>query len=417
MNPNNDDIVISSVSEYLNQIIYNLQNANSIAADDSVVMEKKRRKNYYYRGEPQKYQFRTPSLYREDSLMLDGSEVYYRELMNELARDSYVDGASLFQILSEMQHYEAKTRMLDITTNPLVALYFAAETHENEDGYIFVYQEEKGGEKFDSGMTVGILAALNFISPSVVRTFSLYMEGICRYLSRSGSFEGKHSLLGKNVGDKMDQLTTDELFRVLESHIEIETPLKISKGGQFSFYGVRNPSMTKQIQKAINEKALPDEFENNPEQTLEKYLNLLSKSCLVDLKKLINQFMSKISRLTKNQVNYEYPISVFKDINKSHIVLTSKKTDRLRQQQGAFIYPSHPKLKIEKNNADKIRESISDSIENKAAVSLKSKKHLRFLVENRSKNKILDELSLIGINKGFIYADIKGRSESIIRRG
>lgn len=44
MNPNNDDIVISSVSEYLNQIIYNLQNANSITADDSVVMEKTKRK-------------------------------------------------------------------------------------------------------------------------------------------------------------------------------------------------------------------------------------------------------------------------------------------------------------------------------------------------------------------------------------
>jgi len=44
-----------------------------------------------------------------------------------------------FECLAYAQHYGLATRLLDWTRNPLVGLYFAAETHHESDGAVYCY--------------------------------------------------------------------------------------------------------------------------------------------------------------------------------------------------------------------------------------------------------------------------------------
>lgn len=47
-----------------------------------------------------------------------------------------------FECLAFAQHYGLATRLLDWTENPLVALYFAVEEHNDTDGVVFCYYQD-----------------------------------------------------------------------------------------------------------------------------------------------------------------------------------------------------------------------------------------------------------------------------------
>lgn len=128
----------------------------------------------YFRGEAQKHEYIIPSLYTVEDLTVNGSENYYRYLFSELGRDDYRESTSLIRLLTEIRHYEGLTRMLDISRNPLTAIFNAVEKYDGEDGKDgVIYMFAANPVKFDTGHTIAIKAALNLIPQDVIDRFML----------------------------------------------------------------------------------------------------------------------------------------------------------------------------------------------------------------------------------------------------
>lgn len=109
----------------------------------------------FYRGHSNKKKYKLePSLFRKDEegnyLYKDNEHILYRELMVSNSADFQSDVYTLDSLV-RMQHYSLPTRLLDITSNPLIALYFACKSSGAEDGEVIVFSLKRQDVKyFDS---------------------------------------------------------------------------------------------------------------------------------------------------------------------------------------------------------------------------------------------------------------------------
>jgi hypothetical protein len=110
---------------------------------------------FFYRGHSNRNKYKlVPSLFRKDSegnyLYKYNEDIIYRELLVSNSADFQSDVYTLDKLV-RMQHYSLPTRLLDITSNPLVALYFACKSSPDEDGEVIEFAMERNAIKyFDS---------------------------------------------------------------------------------------------------------------------------------------------------------------------------------------------------------------------------------------------------------------------------
>lgn len=118
----------------------------------------------FYRGHSNRMKYRLePSILRKDEkgnyIYRDAEDQLYRELLVSNSIDFQGDVYTIDRLV-RMQHYSLPTRLLDITSNPLIALYFACKSNPVQDGEVIVFSMEREQIKYFDSDTASCLANL-----------------------------------------------------------------------------------------------------------------------------------------------------------------------------------------------------------------------------------------------------------------
>lgn len=169
--------LMSRIKE-LSSIAHNIRISNGVAYNDDKVelhflssvgkvndfiseLDRNER-TIFYRGHSDPNYFLRPSVMRTEELLTNESNMYH-ELLIECP-DDFQDCSTHFQKLVKMQHYGLPTRLLDITKNPLVALYFACAHNLDAFGELVLISIKTSEIKYPQDDAVTLLSSIPALS-------------------------------------------------------------------------------------------------------------------------------------------------------------------------------------------------------------------------------------------------------------
>lgn len=139
------------------------------------IAEGKKSSRCFFRGHSKinyelKSSVRRQNEYSEEILFKKFDAQFYKELR----------GKSIFEKLAIMQHHEYYSRLLDITENPLVALYFACKGNQDAIGIVYKFTPEISDVLFENDDEIKILSALAILKQeNKNKLFHLVTNGVC----------------------------------------------------------------------------------------------------------------------------------------------------------------------------------------------------------------------------------------------
>lgn len=167
--------------------LFNIGSAQALMTNLRKIRERNKDKVIFYRGHKNKSYELIPSIYRKDV----GGNYKYLHIEDKLYKEmlctcpeEFDNCETTLERLVKMQHYSLPTRLLDITANPLVALYFASQG-DDTDGVLYAFTFDKSDVRYFDSPDVCILSNLSQLE----------------YDADLTTEQGKRSLVSKIKGD------------------------------------------------------------------------------------------------------------------------------------------------------------------------------------------------------------------------
>jgi hypothetical protein len=124
----------------------------------------------FYRGHADRLYKLEPSVFRDHRHRQNEHEMF-NEMMAANPGD-FTEDKTTFDKLVRMQHYSLPTRLLDITSNPLMALYFACAALPGTTGEVVILKVQRKVTFFCDGDTTSVIANLAHMDTAAKKEFA-----------------------------------------------------------------------------------------------------------------------------------------------------------------------------------------------------------------------------------------------------
>lgn len=425
--------VITSVSDYLEKL-------KEIAVDENSQL--------FYRGvsneEYAKPENNIPSIYRNNGWIENEDKMFY-ELVSKVPEE-FKDCQNTFEYLVKMQHYGYPTRLLDITSNPLVALYFACvgnEKDDQSDGAVILFNIKKNNIRNYESDRVALVANLALSKRNILlRSFiinnlkTLLFEksdvmtaSIDDYDDLDNYVICNHSywfteippilLFLDSVIELFDQLANisssesggqiNKIFKCVENIID--SVLSLDQSDYEDFRDVFE-KLALFKDKIVEMKLSSGLFYSLPSHVMGVDISIAKT--FYELVKIIGYEVSNLLKKDESFRLYQYDIKKWKshfntdlidvsDMYRFHCVLPKQNNPRLIAQRGAFLLFG---FNNESSDLITIKPEISSSFLIKKLLTIPQNK----------KQLLLDELFMLGISESTLFPEIDYVTKEIKER-
>lgn len=139
----------------------------------AVELSHKSDREYFWRGHSDSNYKLVPNIYRKTTKLSDKEHLLLKEAVIRHSEE-FSSRRSYFEKLSLMQHYDFPTRLLDVTENPLVALYFAckSDARSTRNGEVILIGVKSEQVKYGDSDSVSVLSTLSCVPPQKFNDFN-----------------------------------------------------------------------------------------------------------------------------------------------------------------------------------------------------------------------------------------------------
>lgn len=364
----------------------------------SALPEYDKTQNVFFRGHSDAVYELIPGIYRNDAngnpTHLKYEDKMYREIIAKAPLDFV--GKNTLESLALMQHYGLPTRILDLTENPLVALYFACSNNQDKDGEVLIFISNENNTCNYNSDKITILSNLakcecnfqyeydsfsfiereldilnkelhserNLLPPFFPNTLSLELEDFLKFI--------------RIINETIDKLLAgNEYFQVNSIHSLIEDVTKKSTALKELYFGKKELCLK--------------EIYTIKTNCYEHLINFFNQKKTKEIVKLSNIYFEKLIHNIKEDKPFFQSKIIPSDINKVFFVKPKMDNPRIIKQQGAFlIFGIKPY-----NNQKRMAE-----IQNKNNIT-------QIKIDHKSKTKILKTLSTLGIDEVSLFPEME----------
>lgn len=405
---------IKSVYDYLRAIMsvlsnyfitdyyeYKIQKFENLFSLNDSALKDKLNEGVFFRGQGKDYRQIIPGIYRNMSWFKNESELQKRIEM--IAPESFSKAHNSFERLALMQHYGLRTRILDISTNALVALYFAVTNDKEDDGVVYIFKKPDDKESLTAySDRVSIKMAISNLNYNQKLTLSMMLSDhkeehieIRSIAETIGNPEclsvvdAVYSFYRRDTGDYVREIYAEELYG-MELVLPNRMDARLSnQEGAFFLFGLEDISTA--TEKA-EENIIKNIELNKKKEDLSAWERLQKQEGEQDEidEETVDRCSDEIKTLTAYIEREENKI-------RNKTIIESIREEINRQINKAEINYS-PESVLSFNNEDNIKTTMGSA---------------RIKISHNYKSNLLNELKMLGINEGIVYPDLSHKTSAV----